>query len=144
MTFSNQGFTLIELMITVGIIGILAAIALPAFQDYAIKAQATEGLALAEGLKVEVADYYSLHGDVTTWNPVGNGYAYSKLTGKYVSSATLNYGGNIVVRYGNAVNSELNGYGLSIMPITTGNNLQWHCMAPGWKKKYVPNGCVAT
>lgn len=144
MTFSNQGFTLIELMITVGIIGILAAIALPAFQDYTIKAQATEGLALAEGLKVEVADYYSLHGDVTTWNPVGNGYAYSKLTGKYVSIATLNYGGNIVVRYGNAVYSELNGYGLSIMPITTGNNLQWHCMAPGWKKKYVPNGCVAT
>lgn len=141
----KDGFTLIELMITVGIIGVLAVIALPAYQDYVIKAQISEGLLLAEGIKVDVAAFYAETGDLTLWDPRGSqAFAYSALQGKYVSSATVNFGGNIVVRYGNEVNQKIDGYALSIMPVTEGNNLQWHCMAPGWPLKYVPKGCVKT
>ncbi len=58
----QKGFTLIELMIVVAIIGILAAIAIPAYQDYTIRAQVTEGLNLIDGTKVAVADYYTQNG----------------------------------------------------------------------------------
>ena len=86
----QKGFTLIELMIVVAIIGILAAIAIPAYQDYTIRAQVTEGLNLADGLKVAVADYYTQNGafppaDVTTLTtaaPAGLGFS-SPVTGKY-------------------------------------------------------------
>lgn len=143
MTLSNQGFTLIELMITVGIIGVLAAVALPAYQDYTIKAQATEGIALFNGLKVEAALYFSHNGTLAGWDPQ-NSFAYSKLQGSYVSSATINTSGNLVIRFGNRANEKIANFGLSFMPVDSGNNLNWRCMAPGWKKNYVPNGCVAT
>jgi type IV pilus assembly protein PilA len=58
----QQGFTLIELMIVVAIIGILAAVALPAYQDYTIRSQMTEPINLADGAKTAVADYWSNKG----------------------------------------------------------------------------------
>lgn len=140
---NNKAFTLIELMITVAIVGVLAAIALPAYQNYTIKAQVSEGLLLAEGLKVEAALYYSQTGDFEGWDPF-NTLPYSKLSGRYASLATVNTGGNIVVRYGNEANKRIQGYALSIMPVDTGANLNWRCMAPGWPKEIIPNGCVRT
>ena len=67
----QKGFTLIELMIVVAIIGILAAIAIPAYQDYTIRAQASEGLAMASATKAAVAEYYA---DKGTW-PADDGAA---------------------------------------------------------------------
>ena len=68
----QQGFTLIELMIVVAIIGILAAIAIPAYQDYTIRAQVSEGLSLASGAKAAVSEYYMDSGDfpIPTTKPV--------------------------------------------------------------------------
>src|SRR6201989_1057195 len=107
----QKGFTLIELMIVVAIIGILAAIAIPAYQDYTIRAQVTEGLNLASSIKASVAEYYSDHG---TWPTALVGNAAGQLgfinapTGKYVSNISLAAaGGGIDITYGLQANSTI-------------------------------------
>ena len=83
----QKGFTLIELMIVIAIIGILAAIAIPAYQDYTVRAQVTEGLSLAAGLETAISEYYASHGTwpaatVTTAPPTGLGLQ-GTVVGKY-------------------------------------------------------------
>src|ERR1700676_1276688 len=100
----QKGFTLIELMIVVAIIGILAAIAIPAYQNYTIRAQVTEGLTLADGWKTEIAEYYANTGN---WPAsIGNLTGTCCSVGKYESSITVSTG-SIVIAYGNAANSKL-------------------------------------
>jgi type IV pilus assembly protein PilA len=126
----QKGFTLIELMIVVAIIGILAAIAIPAYQDYTIRSQVTEGLNLASSWKAGVAEYYANNG---TWPAtaaaIGNNAAS---TGKYVSSVTLAAGGVIQITYSNQngyqANSNLNNLILGLTPALGANNdIVWVC-----------------
>lgn len=85
----QKGFTLIELMIVIAIVGVLAVVALPAYQDYTARAQMSEALTLAEGQKSAVVEYYSDKGQF----PANNGDAgianASTITGKYVASVTV-------------------------------------------------------
>ena len=88
----QQGFTLIELMIVIAIIGILAAIAIPAYQDYTIRAQVSEGLNLSGGAKAAVTEYFQDRGTMPTNNTdAGLSTPATQIAGKYVSSVLIHF-----------------------------------------------------
>jgi type IV pilus assembly protein PilA len=129
----QKGFTLIELMIVVAIIGILAAIAIPAYQDYTIRAQVTEGLNLADAVKVAVADYYTQNGvfpaaGLTTAPPTGLGFT-AVSAGKYSTVDVVGTKGRIDATFGGTqVNQKLNTLVVSVSPYVTQNgDLVWQC-----------------
>jgi len=138
----QQGFTLIELMIVIAIIGILAAIALPAYQDYIIRAQAGEGMSLGSGLKIQVADVFADTGTLVGIDSgaAGTGIpAAATVVGKYVTGVAVS-GGEITVTYGGAANANLVGDNLVISPTDNGGSLSWLCASP-LADKYMPSAC---
>ncbi len=121
----QKGFTLIELMIVIAIIGILAAIAIPAYQNYTIRSQVTEGLTLGDGWKTAIAEYYANTGN---WPAQSNLTGTSNSFGKYESQVTVAASGVIIITYGNQANSKINGCNLSLLPYTNSNNdVLWQC-----------------
>ena len=131
----QKGFTLIELMIVVAIIGILAAIAIPAYQDYTIRAQVSEAMSLAAGVETALSDYYNNKGawpaaGVTTAAPGGLGFP-GNVTGKY-GAVTLLANGVIQEAFSNAgnysANAKLSGKILGISPgLSANNDIVWIC-----------------
>ena len=143
MTKLQKGFTLIELMIVVAIIGILAAIAIPAYQDYTIRAQVSEGLNLAAAAKAAVAETFLNRGAApANRTAAGMSATNTDTKGKYVSSVDIN-NGVIMVQYGGTeVNNAINGATLGLTPyVTADNSVAWKCgfaNAPGGLTALMP------
>ncbi|HFC1834566.1 TPA: pilin, partial [Neisseria gonorrhoeae] len=114
MNTLQKGFTLIELMIVIAIVGILAAVALPAYQDYTARAQVSEAILLAEGQKSAVTEYYLNNGEWPKDNTSAGVANPTEIKGKYVQSVTVANGVVTATMLSSGVNKEIQGKRLSL------------------------------
>jgi type IV pilus assembly protein PilA len=151
----QQGFTLIELMIVVAIIGILAAIAIPAYQDYTIRSQVSEGSVLADGVKTALVEYYNNKGTWPTNNESAGLEASTSIFGKYVGSVDVgSHTGLIVVTFSSTAPREANAKIDTKTLVFSGGaadgqgSITWNCKSTAGgavqttiDNKYLPQAC---
>lgn len=144
------GFTLIELMIVIAIVGILAAIALPAYQDYTIRAEVSEALAYAAEAKTSIAEFYATRGQMPTAAQAG-----IETNPNTAVIASIKYADNsgligIGLQAGVTPNGVLNeGFTLSAVTVATSRSVRWVCgtdtqaggLASDIDVKYLPSSC---
>ncbi|HEZ4480664.1 TPA: pilin [Neisseria meningitidis] len=130
MNTLQKGFTLIELMIVIAIVGILAAVALPAYQDYTARAQVSEAILLAEGQKSAVTEYYLNHGEWPGNNSSAGVASSSTIKGKYVEKVEVKNGVITAEMKSSGVNKEIQGKKLSLWAKRQDGSVKWFCGQP--------------
>ncbi|HFC6363655.1 TPA: pilin [Neisseria meningitidis] len=130
MNTLQKGFTLIELMIVIAIVGILAAVALPAYQDYTARAQVSEAILLAEGQKSAVTEYYLNHGKWPDGNSNAGVASSSTIKGKYVEKVEVANGVITATMLSTGVNKEIQGKKLSLWAKRQDGSVKWFCGQP--------------
>ena len=137
---NQQGFTLIELMIVIAILGILMAIAIPAYQDYTVRAKVSEGLNIAGAAKLAVSETYQSNGSWPTSHAAAGLAAAGSIKGNNVSSVTVN-GSLITIAYTGDTN--ITGKNLVLKAGSPGGSVTWICGFTNTtvEQKYLPSNC---
>ena len=142
---AQQGFTLIELMIVVAIIGILAAIAIPAYQDYTVRSKVSEGLSVASGAKLAVAETRQSSGQWPGDNTVAGLADPVSIIGNNVLSVDVGGGGNsttvstITITY--TADAAITGQTVVLTPTNAIGSITWVCNTGTVIDKYLPSNC---
>ena len=137
----QKGFTLIELMIVVAIIGVLSAVAIPQYQNYVARAQVAEGFSLVSSGKMAVAEYYNETGTFPADNATARLAAANTIIGKYVGSVTVDTGKLTVVFNTTTAHSKLQGKNFVLVPTDNGGSISWNCGVGTVGVDYLPNSC---
>ena len=138
----QSGFTLIELMVVVAVIGVLSAIAIPQYQNYVARAQVAEGFSLLSSGKMAVAEYYNETGTFPTDNATARLGAANTIIGKYVGSVTVGNAGSLTVAYNTTTAHEkLQGKNFALTPKDNGGSISWTCSVGTVGVDYLPNSC---
>ena len=136
----QEGFTLIELMIVVAIIGILAAVAIPQYQNYVARAQVSEAFSLASGAKTAVAEYFMLNGTFPADNGTAGLSEATDISGNYVESVTV-AGGTITALFSDTeAHSKLQGKSMVLTAVDNGGSIGFSCSGTDIKA-YLPSSC---
>jgi len=141
----SYGFTLIELMIVVAIIGILAAVAIPQYQNYTARAQAAEALSLASGAKVAVAEYFNTNGTFPADNAEAGLSDAGTITGNYVESVTVSVADGkalITALFSSTdAHSKLQGKSMVLTAVDHGGSIGFACSGTDIES-YLPSSCA--
>jgi type IV pilus assembly protein PilA len=138
----QQGFTLIELMIVVAIIGILAAIALPAYQDYTIRAKVSEAIVQADGAKVAVAETAATKGGLGAVTAANTGYTFTANATTYVASVVITDATGVITVTSRGTGAAVNPVVvLTPTQVAADQPLNWTCTAGAGLAKYFPATC---
>ncbi|MEZ0469283.1 pilin [Luteimonas salinilitoris] len=140
----QKGFTLIELMIVIAILGILIAIALPAYQDYTVRSRVSEGVAQTAPAKLAVAETASSLGALSLVTTANSGFTFSTNATDYVASISVADGGAIVTTT-RSTGADVEP-AMTFTPSQVSNTapINWTCTTPAAQHKYVPAECRKT
>ncbi len=138
----QQGFTLIELMIVVAIIGILAAVAIPAYQDYTVRAKISEGLSLAASAKTGVSEFWASEGSLPSANGSVGLPGAASISGNSVRQVAIGANGVITITMqATGLPTNVAGDTFTLTPNTANGGVKWSCAAGTIEDKYLPSEC---